>query len=176
MHKLSKIIVQEYHHKMRFSAGVRCRSLTSGQWWITKFKSEKQLKLWMFLICFTLGNDSSKGKKCCVSRAYVVCAGWPQIFGKTPLLLKKSEKTTRQLQWKVKTFNLYWFSLIAWFKGRPLDGFFIFQENLVSTFSKFNDNAVFRQDLHTVIYSIYTPSIKYWLSGRIPDIFSNPAA
>ena len=27
-----------------------------------------------------------KEKKCCVSRAYAV---WPQIFGKTPLLLKK---------------------------------------------------------------------------------------
>ena len=25
-----------------------------------------------------------------MSRAYAVCAGWPQIFGKTPLLLKKS--------------------------------------------------------------------------------------
>ena len=27
----------------------------------------KQLKLWMFLICFTLRFDSSEGKKCCVS-------------------------------------------------------------------------------------------------------------
>ena len=50
----------------------------------------KQLKQWMFLICFALGFDSSEGKKCCcVSRAYAVCAGRPHIFGKTPLLLKK---------------------------------------------------------------------------------------
>ena len=33
----------------------------------------KQLKLWIFLICFALGFDSSEGKKCCVSRAYAVC-------------------------------------------------------------------------------------------------------
>ena len=33
--------------------------------------------------------DSSEVKKCCVSRTYAVCAGWPQIFGKMPLLLKK---------------------------------------------------------------------------------------
>ena len=49
----------------------------------------KQLKLWMFLICFALGFDSSEGKKCCVSRAYAVCAGSSQIFGQKPLLLKK---------------------------------------------------------------------------------------
>ena len=35
----------------------------------------KQLKLWMFLICFALGFDSSEGKKYCVSKAYAVCAG-----------------------------------------------------------------------------------------------------
>ena len=34
----------------------------------------KQLKLWMFLICFALGLDSSEGKKCCVSRA-MLCVG-----------------------------------------------------------------------------------------------------
>ena len=49
----------------------------------------KQLKLLIFLICFALGFNSSEGKKCCVSRAYAMCAGWPQIFGKTPLLLEK---------------------------------------------------------------------------------------
>ena len=50
----------------------------------------KQLKLWMLLICFALGFDSSEGKKCCVSRVYAVC--WvPQIFGKTPLLMKKKK-------------------------------------------------------------------------------------
>ena len=35
----------------------------------------KQLKLWMFLICFALGFDSSEGKKRCVSRAYALCSG-----------------------------------------------------------------------------------------------------
>ena len=48
----------------------------------------KHLKLWMFLSCFALGFDSSEGQKCCASRAYAVCAGLPQIFGKVPLLLK----------------------------------------------------------------------------------------
>ena len=32
----------------------------------------KQLKRWMFLICFALEFDSSERKKCCVSRAYAV--------------------------------------------------------------------------------------------------------
>ena len=49
----------------------------------------KQLKLWMFLICFALGFDSSVGKKCCVSRAYAVCAGRPQIFEKNAITAEK---------------------------------------------------------------------------------------
>ena len=45
----------------------------------------KQLKLWMFLICFALGFDSSEGKKCCVSKAYAVCVlGDPKFLGKRP--------------------------------------------------------------------------------------------
>ena len=40
----------------------------------------KQLKLWMFLICFVLGFDSSEGKKCCVSRAYAVCWVTPNFW------------------------------------------------------------------------------------------------
>ena len=40
----------------------------------------KQLKLWMFLICFALGFDSSEGKKCCVSRAYDVCWVTPNFW------------------------------------------------------------------------------------------------
>ena len=40
----------------------------------------KQLKLWMLLICFALGFDSSEGKKCCVSRAYAVCWATPNIW------------------------------------------------------------------------------------------------
>ena len=40
----------------------------------------KQLKMWMFLICFALGFDSSKGKKCCVSRAYAVCWVTPNFW------------------------------------------------------------------------------------------------
>ena len=43
----------------------------------------KQLKLWMFLICFALAIDSSEGKKCCVNRAYAVCVlGDPKFLGK----------------------------------------------------------------------------------------------
>ena len=54
----------------------------------------KQLKLWMFLICFALGFDSSEGKKCCVSRAYAVCWVTPNFWEnaltaeKNKLLLK----------------------------------------------------------------------------------------
>ena len=48
----------------------------------------KQLKLWMFLIFFALGFDSSEGEKCCVSRAYAVCWVTPN-FWETPLLMKK---------------------------------------------------------------------------------------
>ena len=41
----------------------------------------KQLKLWMFLICFALGFDSSEGnQKCCVSRAYAVCWVTPNFW------------------------------------------------------------------------------------------------
>ena len=41
----------------------------------------KQLKLWMFWICFALGFDSSEGKqKCCVSRAYAVCWVTPNFW------------------------------------------------------------------------------------------------
>ena len=40
----------------------------------------KQLKLWMLLICFALGFDSSEGKKCCVSRAYAVCWVTPNFW------------------------------------------------------------------------------------------------
>ena len=42
--------------------------------------SMKQLKLWMFLICFALGFDSSEGKKCYVSRAYAVCWVTPNFW------------------------------------------------------------------------------------------------
>ena len=45
----------------------------------------KQLKLWMFLICFALGLDSSEGKKCCVSRAYAVCWVTPNFWEKKHL-------------------------------------------------------------------------------------------
>ena len=40
----------------------------------------KQLKLWMFLICFALKFDSSEGKKCCVSRVYAVCWVTPNFW------------------------------------------------------------------------------------------------
>ena len=40
----------------------------------------KQLKLWLLLICFALGFDSSEGKKCCVSRAYAVCWVTPNFW------------------------------------------------------------------------------------------------
>ena len=41
----------------------------------------KQLKLWMSLICFALGFDSSEVKqKCCVSRAYAVCWVTPNFW------------------------------------------------------------------------------------------------
>ena len=40
----------------------------------------KQLKLWMLLICFALGFDSSEGKKCCVSKAYAVCWVTPNFW------------------------------------------------------------------------------------------------
>ena len=49
----------------------------------------KQLKLWMFFICFALGFDSSEGKqKCCVSRAYAVCWVTPN-FWKNALTAEK---------------------------------------------------------------------------------------
>ena len=48
----------------------------------------KQLKLWMLLICFALGFDSSEGKKCCVSRAYAVCWVTPN-FWENALTAKK---------------------------------------------------------------------------------------
>ena len=50
----------------------------------------KQLKLWMFLICFALGFDSSEGKcvVCCVSRAYAVCWVTPN-FWENALTAKK---------------------------------------------------------------------------------------
>ena len=51
----------------------------------------KQLRLWMLLICFALVFDSSEGKKCCVSRAYAVCAGDHKFFGKTQLIAKKKK-------------------------------------------------------------------------------------
>ena len=41
------------------------------------------------LICFTLKIDSSKEKKCCVSRTYAVCAGWHHNFGNQPYYWKK---------------------------------------------------------------------------------------
>ena len=40
------------------------------------------------LICFALGLDSSDGKSV-VWVEPMLCVGWPQIFGKTPLLMKK---------------------------------------------------------------------------------------
>ena len=40
----------------------------------------KQLRLWMFLICFALEFDSSEGKKCCVSRVYAVCWVTPNFW------------------------------------------------------------------------------------------------
>ena len=40
----------------------------------------KQLKLWMLLICFALGFNSSEGKKCCVSRANAVCWVTPNFW------------------------------------------------------------------------------------------------
>ena len=43
-------------------------------------QGEAGLKLWMFLICFALGFDSSEGKKCCVSRAYAVCWVTPNFW------------------------------------------------------------------------------------------------
>ena len=51
----------------------------------------KQLKLWMFLICFALGLDTSEEKKCCVSRAYDVCWVTRNFWENArPLLLKKT--------------------------------------------------------------------------------------
>ena len=77
--------------------------------------NNKQLKLWMFLICFALGFDSSEGKKCCVSRAYAVCVGWPQIFGKTPLLLTK--KLLLIIIIIIFLFSYFHCSLIGYFLG-----------------------------------------------------------
>ena len=49
----------------------------------------KQLKLWMFLIYFALGLDSSEGKKCCVSRAYAVCWVTPNFWENALIYEKK---------------------------------------------------------------------------------------
>ena len=49
----------------------------------------KQLKLWMFLICFALGFDLSEGKKCCVSRAYAVCWVTPSFWENAHIAEKK---------------------------------------------------------------------------------------
>ena len=49
----------------------------------------RQLKLWIFFICFALGFDSSEGKKNVVWIEPMLCVGWPQIFGKTPYTAKK---------------------------------------------------------------------------------------
>ena len=51
----------------------------------------KQTKLWMFLICFTLGFDSSEKKKCCMSRAYAVCWVTPN-FWENALTARKKTK------------------------------------------------------------------------------------
>ena len=51
----------------------------------------KQLKLWMLLICFALGLTHLKGKSV-VWVEPMLCVGWPQIFGKTPLLMKRKKK------------------------------------------------------------------------------------
>ena len=57
----------------------------------------KQLKLWMLLICFALGFDSSEGKKCCVSRAYAVCWVAPNFW---------ENALTDKKKLRCKTFNL----------------------------------------------------------------------
>ena len=58
----------------------------------------KQLKLWMFFICFALGFDSSEGKqKCCVSRAYAVCWVTPN-FWENALTAEKKKKLLAIIQ------------------------------------------------------------------------------
>ena len=52
----------------------------------------KQLKLWMLLVCFALGFDSSEGKKCCVSRAYAVCWVTPNFWENALTDEKKKKK------------------------------------------------------------------------------------
>ena len=59
----------------------------------------KQLKLWMFLICFALGFDSSEGKKCCVSKAYAVCWVTPNFWENA--LTAEKNKTLPQLAYTV---------------------------------------------------------------------------
>ena len=49
----------------------------------------KQLKLWMFLICFALGFDSFEGKKSVVWVEPMLCVGWPQILEKRPYCWQK---------------------------------------------------------------------------------------
>ena len=51
-----------------------------------------KLKLWMFLICFALGLDSSEEKKCCVSRAYAVCWVTPNLWENDLTAEKKDHK------------------------------------------------------------------------------------
>ena len=78
----------------------------------------KQLKMWMFLICFALGLNSSEGKKCCVSRAYAVCAGWPQIFWEDALIAEK--KTNITPMHENQSIFLFIFNLLTLHRGREV--------------------------------------------------------
>ena len=60
--------------------------------------SMKQLKLWMFLICFALGFDSSEGKqKCCVTRAYAVCWVTPNFWKNALTAEKKASPSSGEV-------------------------------------------------------------------------------
>ena len=63
----------------------------------------KQLKLWMFLICFALGLDSSEEKKCFVSRAYAVCWVTPNFWENALTAEKKTQKIYKRLSEGVYT-------------------------------------------------------------------------
>ena len=63
----------------------------------------KQLKLWMSLICFAQGFNSSEGKKCCVSRAYAECWVTPNFWENA---LTDENKKKRKLK-SYSQFSLY---------------------------------------------------------------------
>ena len=67
----------------------------------------------MFLICFTLGFDSSEEKKCCVSRAYAVCWVTPNFWENALTAEKKIVKRTSPIDasWQTDGHS----SIITWY-------------------------------------------------------------